>query len=271
MSSCSTKRPILISLPTNNCARILLFLKLFGFDEPVDVKSPKDFGGLKSPEYLKINPQGKFPALILEDGSTWFESQVILELLADKFLRASAPAKYDDFRGGLTVEGRAHVNLLIRVHDLYLASANCSQPGYFATQASLYKADMTLKDRSARAVDLVKQLDVLENLFQAAPANLPALTMADLVLYPTFLFLVPLTSETLNWPREAVWAGRPSLRAWFDRFEKMTPALSPVCDAVRGFVQSAFVDSGRLAAIKGQVLSEDGQQLSWGVDNSSTS
>ena len=41
------EKPILISMPTNNCARILLFLKHFGFQDAVEIKSPKDFGGLK--------------------------------------------------------------------------------------------------------------------------------------------------------------------------------------------------------------------------------
>ena len=52
----------LIYMPTNNCARIMLLLKLLGVDKEIKIKSPKELGGLKSEDYLKINPQGKFPA-----------------------------------------------------------------------------------------------------------------------------------------------------------------------------------------------------------------
>eukprot|EP00967_Tisochrysis_lutea_P010514 scaffold12040_cov17-Tisochrysis_lutea.AAC.1 len=37
--------------------------------EDVEIQPPKILGGLKSPEYLAKNPQGKMPMLLLPDGA----------------------------------------------------------------------------------------------------------------------------------------------------------------------------------------------------------
>src|SRR5262245_34715467 len=42
-------------------------------------------GGLGSEEYKRLNPSGKVPALVLDDGSVLPESEVILEYLEDRF------------------------------------------------------------------------------------------------------------------------------------------------------------------------------------------
>eukprot|EP00392_Amoebophrya_sp_AT5.2_P006818 g6830.t1 len=258
------KKPILVSLPTNNCARILLFLKLEGLENEVEIKTPKDYGGLNSLEYRKINPEGKFPALILEDGSFWFEAQVILDLLKNKFLDAEKREKWD---GGADVQRKARVRQLIQVHDLYVASANCSQKGYFATQGCLYKGEMPLADRSAKAVELNKQLSVIEEIWCRIDiedsTQSPGLTLADVVLYPTLLFVVPLVKASLNWPEGKVWEGRPRLQKWFSNFENAFPDAKGVCDDVRGFVETAFIGSGRAGQIRDAVVSEEGQAMSW--------
>ncbi|CAD7927554.1 unnamed protein product [Amoebophrya sp. A120] len=264
-------KPILISLPTNNCARILLFLRLSGLEDQVEIKTPKDFGGLNSPEYRKINPQGKFPALIIPRSeasveSFWFEAQVVLDLLKNKLL-AGNPDKIASWNGGAagSAEQQAKVRLLIQVHDLYLASPNSTQPGSIATQGCLYKGDVPLKERSSRAVELNKQLSVLESLLdESGPYCCGAeITLADLVIYPTFLFLAPLTEAALGWPAGKVWDGRPKLQKWFGNFEKANPEVEGICNDVRGFVQNSFLGSGRIAKIREAVESEEGKALPW--------
>jgi glutathione S-transferase len=68
--------------------------------------------GLKNPEYLSINPIGKIPALVTDDGSVIPESAAIVDYLEDRFpapsLRAPEP------------EIRAQMNAAMRIVDTYV-------------------------------------------------------------------------------------------------------------------------------------------------------
>ena len=78
---------------------------------PVEIV-PAPEGGLKSPEYLAINPMGKVPVLVGADGFTLPESDTIVEYLADAFPDAGLrPA---------TPEGKAQARLIARVAELYV-------------------------------------------------------------------------------------------------------------------------------------------------------
>ena len=61
--------------------RVLLAVRYKGLDIPL---APPPGGGLKSPEYLAINPYGKMPALEA-DGAAIIESEVICEFLDERF------------------------------------------------------------------------------------------------------------------------------------------------------------------------------------------
>jgi glutathione S-transferase len=57
--------------------------------------------GQKSPDYLAINPIGKVPTLILDDGSALPESDTIVEYLADAFPEAGLrPSRPQDIARG---------------------------------------------------------------------------------------------------------------------------------------------------------------------------
>ena len=71
-------------------------------------------------------------ALIRADGATVFESNVILDYLEDKH-RDDGPRFLPP-----TPEERQFVGLLNRVHDLYIASPNCTQPNFAHTQGCMY-------------------------------------------------------------------------------------------------------------------------------------
>lgn len=167
----------LIALPTNNCARCMLFLKLADIPPTeIQIKSPADYGGLRSAEYQKINPQAKFPAYISKDQNfALFEAQVILDYLADAWAgaprgasasgaSASQLSQYHD------PQQRALSRLMIQVHDIYLSSPNCTAKGFFGTQGVLYRADMGVAERKSRMGEMQKQLDVLEGLCKQARA-----------------------------------------------------------------------------------------------------
>ena len=53
----------------DHSARIRMQLYARGWAHKVDVVPPMELGGLKTPEYLAINPLGKMPTLLLPDGN----------------------------------------------------------------------------------------------------------------------------------------------------------------------------------------------------------
>lgn len=129
---------------------------------------------LRSEAFAAVNPLRKVPAAIDAHGDNLFEASVILNYLEDKFAgvlphATSAAAGVDDhhakrnslpveeghphhdvasssrYHGGAghsfrpeTPEARAAVEKIVRVHDLYIASANCTQWGFTHTQGAMY-------------------------------------------------------------------------------------------------------------------------------------
>lgn len=78
--------------------------------------APPPAAGLKSPEYLAMNPMGKIPVLVLDDGTTLPESETIVEYLEDVFPdKPLRPA---------TAEARAKARLISRVAELYIQGAS---------------------------------------------------------------------------------------------------------------------------------------------------
>ena len=90
-------------------ARVRASIYVKGLD--IEIVAPPE-SGAKSPEYLALNPMGKIPVLVLDDGSTLPESETIVEYLEDAFpqtpLRPASP------------EARARVRLIARIGELYV-------------------------------------------------------------------------------------------------------------------------------------------------------
>ena len=70
------------------------------------------------------------PAFIRADGESVFESAVILGYLEDKY-SALRPAFVQE-----TPEQRQRMELIMRCHDVYVASPNCTAPGFSHTQGN---------------------------------------------------------------------------------------------------------------------------------------
>ena len=155
--------------PYASRVRIAIYAK----NLPVEIVTPP--GGTASPEYRKLNPTGKVPALDV-DGLVIAESEVINEYLEDRFpspaLRPVDPA------------ARARMRLLSRFADLYLAPI-----------LSVLFGQMNPKTRDAKLVaeklaELQQRLDQLEALIAAEPYAAGAeLSLADCALAPLFFFL----------------------------------------------------------------------------------
>jgi glutathione S-transferase len=92
-------------------------LMLYAKGIPFEVVEPPGFGSSKLPkgDYLKLNPLGLVPTLVLDDGRALPESEVICEYLEEVFpFPPLLPA--DSWE-------RAQVRLLTRISDFYLVMA----------------------------------------------------------------------------------------------------------------------------------------------------
>ena len=121
-------------LHSNNAARVRLWMALKrpgGMADAIDVKMVT-YPELQSASFAAINPLKKVPGLLRADGTTVFESGVILNYLEDKY-SDEGPAFTPP-----TPEGRQEMALLCRVHDLYIASPNITAAGFSHSQGAMY-------------------------------------------------------------------------------------------------------------------------------------
>jgi glutathione S-transferase len=92
-------------------------LMLYAKGIPFEIVEPPGFGNSTLPkgDYLKLNPLGRVPTLVLDDGRALPESEVICEYLEEVFPTPPLlPA--DPWE-------RAQVRLLTRISDIYLVMA----------------------------------------------------------------------------------------------------------------------------------------------------
>lgn len=198
-------------------------LAIYAKSLPVDIVSPPE-GGLKSPEYLGINPIGKIPALVLADGTVIPESDTIVEYLADAFpasgLKPASP------------EAAAKARLLARVSELYVMSAGGRLFGQMNPKA---------RDEAvvvAAFEELEKGLDHL-NVFATEDSYAvgEVLTMADCALVPVFFFL-GLFGQVFG--KGDLLAGHGKLSAYWTRVQ-----ADPVVKKVIGEMQEGLANFGR--------------------------
>jgi glutathione S-transferase len=151
-------------------ARVVIAARIKGIDYDY---LPITGAPLRAPEFRKINPIGKVPALLLEGEPVLPESETILRYIEDRFreptLMPSSP------------EQRAHVNTLIRVADLYVMAPVIR----LFPQLDASGRDQRIVDYEAR---YWKEGLALLAQFLGKPRELPAigLSLADCVLAPTF-------------------------------------------------------------------------------------
>jgi glutathione S-transferase len=155
--------------PYTSRVRIAIYAK----NLPVELVAPP--GGTGTPEYKRINPTGKVPALEV-DGQVIVESEVINEYLEDRFptpaLRPADPL------------ARARMRALSRFGDLYLS------PSLGALFSQTNPATRDAKLVAEKLAEIGTRLDQLEQLVVAGPfAAGPELTLADCALAPLFFFL----------------------------------------------------------------------------------
>ncbi|MBP6819080.1 MAG: glutathione S-transferase family protein [Ferrovibrio sp.] len=158
-------------------------LQIYRKNLPVEIIFPPQ-SGLKSAEFLNLNPIGKIPVLLLDDGTPLPESHAILEYLEDKFPEPSLRPE--------AAEARARMRLLMQVGDLYLFAAI----GKLFRQANPAKRDA---EAVAKAdAEMRRALGLVENWLGPGPFAVgDAYTLADCSLLPV-LFFAALMAEHIG-------------------------------------------------------------------------
>ena len=157
--------------PYASRARLAIYAK--GLD--IEIVTPPG-GGTKSPEFLALNPIGKVPALVLDDGSVIPESDTIVEYLEDAFPAPSLrPASAED---------KAKARLLARIAELYLMA----QGGGLFGQINPATRDQAVVDAAFEKLD--ETLAYLNVFMGPGPYAVGAsLTTADCGLAPVMFFM----------------------------------------------------------------------------------
>ncbi len=262
-------------LSSNNAARVRFWLYLREQSDRVQSVQVRHVDQL-TPWFREVNPLGKVPALSvcknrpLLGPALLAEAAVILEYLEDNWLisgrgsdGASSSQALPSLIPGAPLS-RAHMRFVIRTHDMYLCSPNTSQRGPFShTQGCMYlppppssslqpsERPVRWIDRPTRAAKLREcwtQLDNLEGLIRGDYFVGPALSLADLTVFPTMCYFCFYTSVVFSWRRGAVFHRRPKLRAWCERMITKIPAARRVRDELLKCMQEKE-RSGALAAI----------------------
>lgn len=204
-------------------ARIVMLARLKGI--PLEALPPPG-GGIKSPEYLALNPIGKMPAL--EDGGeSLAESTIIMEYVEHKYpQKPTLPA--DPMQ-------RARAHLLGRIFDLYVSP----QVGVFFR--NMNPATRNETEVATGKQGLQKTLGDLQHFMGNGPYAIgSALGYADCVILPPLLMtgMVVAGFGVTN-----IYEGLPKLSAWAQRMQQ-DPLAGPFSKEYRDAL-GAFIGGRR--------------------------
>lgn len=189
--------------PYSTRVRILAYAK----NLPIEFSLPPE-GGLKSPEFLALNPVGKIPTLV--DGDHVLpESETICEYLEDKY---PAPTLRPD-----TPEKMSKVRAITRLLDSYVLVP--VQP--ILRENVKPQPDMAIVDENLELA--AKGFSYIEKYFEGPRYAVGgALTQADCALVPWMAYFENLFPRTLGRPSILP----PGLRAYFHEITANDPAVA---------------------------------------------
>lgn len=222
----------LYSVPVSNYSarvRYLIYRKKLS-DAQVEVRPPKELGGLKTEEYLALNPLGKIPTVIIhttngQEKGSLYESSVICEYLAEVFEHVQ-PSFVPS-----TPEKRAAARLIANLLDIYIGP----QHPY------MYKKGFD--DREEGAAKMKEGFDAIERAMDPdgpyAVGN--ELSLADCCLWGNWPFYEYMLPTFFGWtPAD----GRPKLAAWVQHMRNESDAARHVyVEVFKGL--EAWWDKGR--------------------------
>ena len=191
--------------------------------------APLPVGGLKSEEFLGINPVAKIPVLVAEDGVCIPESEAILRYLEDRFPTPSLmPADAGE---------RARVNVTIRLTDLYVMDPVIR---LFAHLARASRDPMVVDSEVARWAQGLANLDAW--LSQGLAASGVGLTLADCALAPA-LHLQTRIAAMLGLHEDPV-TKHAGLAAYYDSM-KRHPVVGPFLSDLTSAQHAYDLKAGR--------------------------
>jgi diadenosine tetraphosphate (Ap4A) HIT family hydrolase/glutathione S-transferase len=215
-TSIAAKRTIFDVPVSNNGARcrVILYKKEIPESE-VCITSPAKLGGLKSEEYLAINPQGKMPAMICsETGMNLAEADTISRYLLSKYKDQGPSFQIDNPKS----------NLMCRIHDMYLTTIqNCMyKPPPFGV----------FRTRQDALAEYQKQLKVINDLIDPSEGMYlcgDEISLADATVFPSVVFAIYcLPKFDISPPLP------PKLETWFNTMREKDSTLKKVYDEVMG-------------------------------------
>ena len=192
---------ILRSSPSSPFVRkVRIGASVLGLTDKIDVRAVD----LNDPaDSLRVqNPLGKIPALIMEDGTAWYDSRVILEVLdhlagGGRILPREPTARFEALRLQALCDGAIDASVLVVYEDRY-------RPPAMRVETWVERQS----DKAARALDAL----------EAAPPKLTdppdvgQISLACLLGYRDLRF-------GGGWRK-----GHPKLVAWLDKFAAQVPA-----------------------------------------------
>jgi len=180
---------------------------------------PPPEGGIKSEAYLALNPMGKIPVLVLDNGATLPESETILEYLEDAFPTPSLRPS------DLLLLARAR--LIARIGDIYV------QPTIFPLFSQMNPATRDPTAVETHMTALVKGLGWLElYIGEGNFAVGDKVTIADCSLIPV-LFFVDLMAKTFG--RPDLLANHPKVAAYWAKANAEPIAANVIQEMTTGF------------------------------------
>lgn len=205
-----------------------------------------------------INPLRKVPAFVTDTGLNLFESFVILSYLEDRFgEQADGPRTVMD-----TPDDRAFVQLLVRIHDVYISSPNCTQPHFSHTQGCMYldpiptkytPARRTMPDpnvRASKVKEIYERLSWLESIIRLPFMAGERISHADITWFPTCVFMEVLLPYVFGWsPIFHVSGTFPRLASWYSRCRTKNEHFNSVRDDIYSVLMQQTKD-GRFDGVR---------------------
>jgi glutathione S-transferase len=202
--------------------RVRMAIHAKGLD--IDIVDPPA-SGIKGAEYLALNPLGRIPTLVLDDGTAIPESDTIVEYLEDKFpQKPLRPASAED---------RARARLIARAADLYVIPHGL---GLFGQLNPATRDAAALEAGLAKVDEGLTHLNVF--LGDGPYAVRDTLSTADCCLVP-FVFFFGVFSQAFAKPDLI---GKHQKLAAYAAFIQTNPVAQSVLDELQGAL------SARMAA-----------------------
>ena len=246
--TCSSLGAVLYDMPvSNHGARIRAIIYGKGITNDITIKEPSSLGGMKSEEYMKLNPLGKMPLLVDDDNYPIPESDVIARYICDKYSEYSPSFIPTDTK--LKVLN----DQICRWHDVYISNIQgCmyKAPGTpFAHHGSNRKAALNeLKQRFTEIEDLVTNFETKHYPNLCSRGGYLCgneISLADATLFPTAVFLMFMLPTFFQWKQEEVLG--PRLTKWYN-FMLTIPYIKKVFDEMIPPLNK-WKDSGRFDPI----------------------